>query len=365
MSKIVICSREWSGSTGRYARALVEHLQDIDTKNQYIILLKPEDAASWQPKNPRFSVLACPHKEFSFDEQFGLKKQLEILRPDLVHFTMVQQPAWYGGKVVTTMQDLTTIRFRNLSKNPIVFAIKQQVYRWLNKKVAKKSVAIITPSQFVRLDVASFTRINPDKITVTHEGADRITNNPEPVKGLEKAQFIMYLGRPMTHKNLPRLIEAFKKLQIDRPELRLVLAGKKDDNYQKIERVVAAQGTKNVAFTDYVSEGQLRWLYEHCAAYVFPSLSEGFGLPGLEAMAHGAPVISSNATCLPEIYGDAVYYFDPVNIDDMAKKIGEVLDSERLRQELIAAGNLQVDKYSWRRMAKQTLAVYEQALKHT
>jgi glycosyltransferase involved in cell wall biosynthesis len=362
MSKIVICAREWSGSTGRYARSLVKNLQDIDTKNEYVLLLKPEDVSSWQPKNPKFSVVACPHKEFSFDEQFGLKKQLEGLQPDLVHFTMVQQPVWYKGRVVTTMQDLTTIRFRNLAKNPIVFTLKQQVYKWVNKKVAKKSAAIITPTQFVRLDVAGYTGVSPDKITVTYEAGDRITDDPEPVIGLGEIQFIMYIGRPTTHKNLPRLIEAFKKLQVSHPNLHLVLAGRKDRNYEQIEAVVKAQGTQHVVFTDFVSEGQLRWLYEHCAAYIYPSLSEGFGLPGLEAMAHGAPVVSSNATCLPEVYGEAAHYFDPVNIDDMAQKIREVLDDPTLRQQLIAAGSIQIDKYSWRRMAEQTLAVYEQVL---
>jgi glycosyltransferase involved in cell wall biosynthesis len=111
-----------------------------------------------------------------------------------------------------------------------------------------------------------------------------------------------------------------------------------------------------------VSEGELRWLYEHCAAYVFPSLSEGFGLPGLEAMVHGAPVVSSNATCLPEVYGDAAHYFDPLNVDDIARKITEVLDNQALRNNLIARGHAQAATYSWRRMAEQTLAVYEACL---
>jgi glycosyltransferase involved in cell wall biosynthesis len=111
-----------------------------------------------------------------------------------------------------------------------------------------------------------------------------------------------------------------------------------------------------------VSEGQLRWLYENCAAYVFPSLSEGFGLPGLEAMVHGAPVVSSNATCLPEVYGEAAHYFDPLDVDDIASKIGETLDNEALRSNLIKKGKEQAAKYSWRRTAEQTLEVYEKAL---
>jgi glycosyltransferase involved in cell wall biosynthesis len=142
-----------------------------------------------------------------------------------------------------------------------------------------------------------------------------------------------------------------------------VLAGKKDANYQRIEALVQKNGTTGVIFTDFVSEGQLRWLYESCAAYVFPSLSEGFGLPGLEAMQHGAPVVSSDATCLPEIYGAAAHYFDPLDPQAMADAINEVLTDKVLRQKLVAAGGDQVKKYSWQRMAEQTLELYQQALR--
>ncbi|HEX7368308.1 MAG TPA: glycosyltransferase family 1 protein, partial [Candidatus Saccharimonadales bacterium] len=312
--------------------------------------------------NTRFTKVACPHKEFTFDEQIGFKKQLDGLKPALVHFGMVQQPVWYRGKVVTTMQDLTTVRFRNPSKNPVAFTLKQQVYKWVNKRVARKSDAIITPTQFVKDDIVNFTGIDPAKVTVTYEAADRLAETAQPVPGLENVQFIMYLGRPTPHKNLARLIDAFTILQQQFPELRLVLAGKKDKNYQLHEARVRELKLKNVIFTGFISDGQLRWLYEHCAAYVFPSLSEGFGLPALEAMAHGAPVACSNATCLPEVYGDAVHYFDPLDVTDVATKIADILSNPGLRKALITGDTAQVNKYSWERMAKQTLAVYKQVL---
>ncbi len=362
MSKIVLDARQYTSSTGRYMFRLVQYLEKTDTQHDYVVLLLPHDMDAYAFSNPRFTKVACPHKEFSFDEQLGFKKQLQGLQPDLVHFGAAQQPVWYKGKVVTTMHDLTTLRFRNPSKNPVVFGVKQMVYKWVNRRVARKSQAIITPSEFVKHDVVNYTGVRTDKITVTYEAADTITDAPEPVAGLDQVPFIMYLGRPMLHKNLPRLIEAFKQLKATHSDLRLVLAGKKDVLYEQIESVVRAQGTPDIVFTDFVSEGQLRWLYEHCAAYVFPSLSEGFGLPGLEAMVHGAPVVSSNATCLPEVYGDAAHYFDPVDIDDMAQRIAEVLDNQDLRKKLIYLGHEQAKKYSWQRMAEQTLAVYKQVL---
>ena len=362
MKRIVIDARELRTSTGRYVERLLHYLQQLDQQHEYAVLLKPEDMDGWQPSNPHFTKVACPHREFTFAEQFAYKKQLGELRPDLVHFAKDNQPVPYRGKVVTTMHDLTTARFRNPAKPWAVFRFKQLVYKWVVKRVAKKSAAILTGSQFVKDDLIKFTGVSPDKITVTYEAADAITDAPVIVPELRGKPFVMYVGRPTPHKNLERLIEAFEQLRAQHPDLLLALAGKQDANYRRIEAVTRKKGIKNVVFTGFVGEGQLRWMYENCSAYVFPSLSEGFGLPGLEAMAHGAPVISSNATCLPEIYSGAARYFDPLDVTAMSDAINEVLTDKNLRDELIKKGRVQAAKYSWRRMAQQTLAVYDRLL---
>ncbi len=362
MSKIVIDARELRTSTGRYIERLLYYLQDIDHDNDYTVLLKPQDVAGWTPKTQNFSKLDCPYKEFTFSEQLGFKKQLDKLQADLVHFGMTQQPVRYRGKVITTIHDLTTLRFQNPAKNPLIYRCKQQVYKYVIKRVARKSTLVLTATNFVKQDIINFTRVNSEKVIVTPEAADAIAEAPQPVSGLENEQFIMYVGRPTPHKNLGRLIEAFASLQSQHPNLKLVLAGKKDANYRRVETAVRKRGLSNVVFTDFVSEAQLRWLYEHCTAYIFPSLSEGFGLPGLEAMMHGAPVVSSNATCLPEVYGDAAHYFDPVDVKAMAAAIHDVLTDTNLRAGLIAKGKVQAAEYSWQRMAEQTLAAYRQGL---
>jgi glycosyltransferase involved in cell wall biosynthesis len=142
----------------------------------------------------------------------------------------------------------------------------------------------------------------------------------------------------------------------------MALAGKHDANYKMLEaRVTKKRMADSIVFTDKVSEGELKWLYMNTQAYIFPSLSEGFGLPGLEAMIHGAPVVSSNATCLPEIYGKAAYYFNPKSTFDMASKISNVLDSAGLRAQLIQKGRIQAEQYSWKKMASETLKIYELA----
>jgi glycosyltransferase involved in cell wall biosynthesis len=362
VKKIVIDARESGTTTGRYVDKLIEYLAELRPNFEVVVLTKSHRLEPLKQLAPNFQVQAADFKEFTFAEQLGLKKYIKRLEPDLAHFSMTQQPVLYHRKKVTTIHDLTTVRFRNPDKNSLVFSIKQLVYRHVIKSAARKSSAVFTPTQFVKDDVAKFAGVDPGKITVTYEAADKIADPPEAISGLIDKQFIMYVGRPTPHKNLERLIDAFRILREQHPELYLVLAGKKDRNYRRIEDLVRARAIKGVYFTDFISEGRLRWLYEHCTAYVFPSLSEGFGLPGLEAMAHGAAVVSSSATCLPEVYGEAAHYFDPADTQSMADAINEVLTDKALRQELVRRGYEQAKKYSWRRMAEQTLSVYEKIL---
>lgn len=362
MAKIVIDARESGTSTGRYVDKLIEHLHKQKPEHSVILLAHAERTEYLSNIAPGFVILQTPFKEFTFSEQIGFLRQIRGLDADLVHFTMVQQPIMYTGNVVTTMHDLVTVRFRNPTKNPVVFFIKQRIYAWVNRRAAHKSIAVITPTQYVKDDIVKFAHIKPDKVFVTYEAADQMPAGSEPVPGLENTPFIMYIGRPTPHKNLGRLIEAHQKLLVDHPDLKLVLVGKIDGNYLLHKARIEKEGLQGVLFTDFVSDAQLRWLFEHCGTYVFPSLSEGFGLPALEAMMHGAPVASSNATCLPEVYGDAANYFDPLNVTEMAAKIGEILDDPILREDLVEKGKAQAATYSWERLAKQTLAIYEQAL---
>jgi glycosyltransferase involved in cell wall biosynthesis len=362
MSHIVIDARLLRESSGRYVERLLHYLQQIDTENRYTVLLKPKDIDGWVPTNPNFTKLAAPYKEFTFGEQLGLLRLVYKLRPDLVHFAFTQQPILYPNKVVTTMHDLTTLRFDNPDKNPVVFKIKQKVYLAVNYLAAQKSLQVITPTEFVKKDVMKTLRVPDSRVTYTYESADKITDAAEPVMGVKGKKYIMYLGRPTPHKNLWRLVEAFKEIQKTHPDMYLVLAGKYDNNYALIAQKIKNEQIANIIFTDFISDGQLSWLYEHTSAYIFPSLSEGFGLPGLEAMHFGAPVVSSNATCLPEVYKDAAYYFDPLNTQDMAAKIAEVLDNKALADKLSKAGLQLVKQYSWKRMAEQTLEIYNNAL---
>jgi glycosyltransferase involved in cell wall biosynthesis len=200
------------------------------------------------------------------------------------------------------------------------------------------------------------------KITATYEAADVFDGE---IKAYEQPfnEFILYVGQQSDYKNIKRLGDAHQKLLEKHPDLGLILVGNKNASALKTEAYFKEKGYRNILFTGFVSDDQLAWLFKHCQTYVFPSLMEGFGLPGLEAMAYGAPVASSNATCLPEVYGKAAQYFNPTDSNDIVRAIEDILANPTFRDELIANGYRQVKKYSWRRMAEQTHAVYMNALK--
>jgi glycosyltransferase involved in cell wall biosynthesis len=362
MPKIVIDARNSGTGTGRYTDKLIEYLYKLKPEFEIVLLAKSPRAAYLKSIAPNFKIVESNFKEFTFAEQIGFLKQLRSLNADLVHFTMPQQPVFYRGRSVTTIHDLTTTRFTNPSKLRAAFWAKQQVYKVVIRLVAHRSKHILTPSKFVKKDVAQYAKISPNKITVTHLAADRIPDMPAPVGLLAHQRYIMYVGRPLPHKNLKRLMEAYSIIRNTRVGVRLVLVGKRDELYERHARWAQKEHIEGLVFAGCASEARLRWLYEHAAAYVFPSLSEGFGLPGLEAMAHGAPVVSSDATCLPEIYGDAAEYFNPENIQSMVNAINHVLENPNRRAELKRLGAAQVKKYSWQKTAEQTLEVYRKAL---
>jgi glycosyltransferase involved in cell wall biosynthesis len=364
MARIAIDGRELGGSgTGRYVERLLHYLQILDHENDYFVLIRPNYFDKWHPSSKNFTKIKCPHKEFTFAEQLGLLRQIRKLNLDLVHFPMVQQPVLYKGKTATTMNDLTTLHFRNPSKNFVIFTIKRWVYWWVNKVVARKSDALMSFTNFVKEDVSKFADVRKDKITVINLAAEELAGEAEPIAKLKGEDFIMFTGRPLPHKNLYRLIEAFANLRQKHPDLLLAIIGKKDASYNTYIKFMEKLNVgDSIVFTDYIPDGQLKWALGHTKAYIFPSLSEGFGLPGLEAMHYGAPVISSNATCLPEVYGDAAHYFEPTDVKDIVSKIDDVLSNPKLRENLVEKGKIRVKKYSWQRMAEQTLEVYQKVL---
>lgn len=361
MAHIAIDARIINSSTGTYVERLLHYLERIDTVNTYSVLVPSKDASYWHPTNPNFTVKTIDFDNYSLAEQIGFKKYLDRLSPDLVHFCMPQQPVRYRGKTVTTFHDLSLLRIYNSDKNWLVYHFKQSIGKFIFRQVAKQTNHIIVPTNYVKQDIITTFGTSPDKITRTYEAADVAVPEIEPFDHPYK-QFIMYVGAQSDYKNIRRLGDAHQQLLKQYPDLGLILVGRLNKSARSNKDYFDHKGYKNILFTDFIPNSQRDWLFQHAAAYVFPSLTEGFGLPALEAMGYGAPVVSSNATCLPEVYGDAAHYFDPTSTEDIARAIADVISDNVLRNDLIEKGYQQLKKYSWEKMAQQTLEVYQNVL---
>lgn len=178
-----------------------------------------------------------------------------------------------------------------------------------------------------------------------------------------KEDYLLYVGNAFPHKNIEFLIKSFSKISKLKLNWRLILVGKIDSFYLYLQEIVKNLELKDkIIFSGRVSDQELKQLYQNALIYVFPSLCEGFGLPGLEAMQNNLPVVCSDASCLPEIYADAALYFNPRNSEEMIKAILELAQNEKLRKEMIKKGRQRIKNFSWEKCAQQTLRVYQGVL---
>lgn len=363
--KIVIDARIIASSTGRYVERLLTYLEKIDHENEYVALIRPQDTSIWQPTQPNFSIVTTEAADFSLAEQTTLKRQIKLLKPDLVHFCMPQQPILYHGNKVTTIHDLSQLRVYNPAKNWFVYRFKQLVGWFVFKIIIRTNTHLITDSNYSKQDIEAFSSAAKNKTTTVYLSADKlgVGVSAEAEYQLPSEKFILYVGQLSPHKNVKRLIQAHQELLTARPDLLLVIVGRLSPVALATKTWAQHNNYKNIIFTGFVPDAQLAWLYEHALCYGFSSLMEGFGLPGLEAMYHGTPVVSSNATCSPEIFGDAAVYFDPRNVTDMSEKLALVIDNPKKQAELRARGYKQLKKYSWEKMARETHSIYMDALR--
>ena len=356
---IAIDARTLRSTTGRVVERMLHYLQQLDTNNRYTVIVDAADPHPWRPRSENFTTITSSARSFSLSEQFAFKRQLDRIGADLVHFTMPQQPLLYRGRSVTTVFDLTLFRYREVGK-PLTLSLLKQAIGWLAIRViAAKTARIFVSSRYTAADVVTRLGAAPDKIVINSLAADIDPALPVAMNFPFKT-FLLYVGHQSAYKNIRRLSEAHQQLLMRHPDLGLVLVGPFNGPARKNKEWAIKNGFRNIEFAGFINDGQRDWCFKNAVAYVFPSLMEGFGLPGLEAMGQGLPVISSNATCLPEIYGDAAVYFDPMDVGSISCAIEGVIVDPAVRQRLIRAGYTKHAAYSWRRMAETTLRVYRE-----
>jgi glycosyltransferase involved in cell wall biosynthesis len=364
--KIGIDCRLWSETgVGRYIRNLVLNLQKIDKKNEYclFVLSKDKDEILKLVQNGRIKIIRADIRWHTLEEQLKFPSLLNKENLDLMHFPYFAVPVLYGRPFIITIHDLITDHYStgHASTLPIPFYyLKKGAYKLVINMAAKKARKIIAVSNATKNDIVDRLKISPQKIVVTYEGVDdKISNLKLQIPNIfQNSKYFLYVGNAFPHKNLDRLIEAFKILDAD---MKLVLVGKEDYFYKRLKNQIKEMDlSEKVIFLKNVDDKELSSLYRNAQALILPSLMEGFGLPALEAMANNCLVLASKIPALEEVCGDAAIYFDPRNIQDIAEKINMVhLSDANHYDDKREKGLKRAKLFSWSKMAKETLEVYE------
>jgi glycosyltransferase involved in cell wall biosynthesis len=350
------------GGSETYADGLLHTLPDVDARNEYVFFVNRESADWPLPEGARFSRVLCPVaatsrvRRYAF-EQLRLPALLSRHSVDLVHSLGYVSPLRTPCPSVVTVHDLNYRAFGR--QMPVV---KRLALAFFVARSISRADKVITMSEATRRDILDAFGVPEDKVVVTHEAPKR----PRAVAGVQlpfsaiggrlgvSRPFMLAFSSSSPNKNIPRLLQAYAQAKRrDQLPHQLVLVGHAPEG-------ASAEWTRTdgVSVTGYLDDETLRAVLSHAEMLVFPSFYEGFGLPILEAMEVGVPVVCSNRASLPEVAGEAAVFFDPFSVEDMAVQMARVAHDATLRDELRARGYRNLERFSWEKTASRTLDVY-------
>ena len=360
---------------GRYVKNIIEQLEKSDTSNEYVIYLRPKGFEQYKPSSPNFRKVLADYKWYSWQEQTGFLFRILKDRPDIFYVPHFNIPVLYPGKLVTAIPDIIMHSFsteRGTTLPKFYFRFKKWVYKIVVYWAVKRSFKVIVPSQDVKADfIKAYPTVSPDKFVVAYEGVDPVFFEERQVSteifsefGITK-NYLLYISSMYEHKNVPFLIGVFEEFSRS-DNYQLVLIGKKDKFSEHIAEIIKAKNLEDKILMPgmkrYITDEEISSLRKKAAAYVFPSLKEGFSLTPLEAQVVGLPSVISDIPCHREIYGDTVLYFDPKDRQDFLNKLNTVLTDNAVRQKLIDLGYENVKKYNWKNTVEITLNVFRDLL---
>ncbi|MBI3932142.1 MAG: glycosyltransferase family 4 protein [Acidobacteria bacterium] len=369
--KIAIDARKWRDyGIGTYVRNLVRHLARLDRETTYFLLCDRADEATLRDLAENFVPVVEDSAGYGIKEHWSIPHQLRRLKADLLHSPHYVLPWLCPIPSVVTVHDCIHLLFPQYLPNRMAL----HYARSMMGRAVRRSALVFTVSEASKRDILRFyPEADPERVLVVPNAIDDallVDPGEEEMERVReryqiRGRFVLYAGNIKPHKNLERLVAAFGllKQRAGHEDLKLFIIGDEVNRYGSLRRAVEAAGVRqDVRFFGFVPDRTLAALYRLAAAFAFPSLYEGFGLPPLEAMACGTPVVTSRISSLPEVVGDAALLVDPYSVEDIAGGVERVLGDPALRAELVALGHARVRSFSWERSVKAIHTGYMKAL---
>jgi len=351
---------------GTYIRNLLRHLARIDRDSEYVLLCREQDLDVASQLGPNFRAVLEPSPYYSLREQIHVPWVLHREKPDVFHAPHYVLPPATRCRSVVTIHDCIHLMFPQYLRNRAAY-LYARASMW---SAAHQAHRILTVSQASKRDIIHFFSVPPEKVVVVYNAIEERFSETPSEDAIERVReryqlnhpFVLYVGNIKPHKNLVRLIEAFAELRrrgFD--ELKLLIIGDEISKLPALRRAVHSHKLhKHVRFLGYLEDETLASLYRLASVFVFPSLYEGFGLPPLEAMASGTPVVTSNVSSMPEVTGDAAVLVDPYSVESIVEGIARVLKDPALSADLRRKGIARAREFSWDRSVQRTRQLYQE-----
>ena len=350
---------------GTYVRNLIDQLAHLDQDSEYVLLCGKHDRGLSRELGPNFRELTDPSGQYSLGEQVTIPFHVQRIRPHVFHTPHYVLPVLTPCRSIVTIHDCIHLVFPQYLENRLAHSYARAAFYAATRRASR----ILTVSEASKRDILRFFPVPEEKVTVIYNAIADTFYDPPPEEAVERVReryqlhdrFVMYAGNVKPHKNLERLIDAFVRLREDggHDDLKLLISGSEVSKYATLRRAVHRYNLhKHVRFLGFQPEETLAALYRLADVFVFPSLYEGFGLPPLEAMASGTPVVVSNVSSLPEVVGDAGLLVNPYDATSIADGIRRVLDDAALRADLITRGTARARSFSWEESVKRVHAIY-------
>jgi glycosyltransferase involved in cell wall biosynthesis len=355
---------------GRYVFELLQQILEQDRKNRYFVFynlknVDPEDLAILEDYE-NVTLVPTKLRHYSIAEQIFFPKILSRYDLDLMHFPNFNIPVRYKKPFVVTIHDMVHHKISGHKKSTLIFFYG---YKYVIQKAAELSRKIITVTQAAKKDIIALLQVPEEKVAVVYEAPFlKIVDDKEVKEVREKfllrRPYFLFVGTLERKKNIISLTRGFDQfLEKYKLDMDLVIAGKVDRHYPDIKfQAMNIRHRDRLVFTDFVNDADLSALYQGAYAFATASLHEGFGLPGVEAMQFGLPVLAANTEVFNEVYDNAAIYFDGMNTSDIAEKMYLIANDtkfyEQMREKSLKRGTV----FNWEEAAKQTLAIYTEAI---